>query len=115
MVGRVPVARGNHRETESGEPVDVAVKDGNDFVAPGNGEGAAGKEIILKVDDQEQVACAGTGLRSVLHIAVSPPENVLCVNAAVQRDPQRIRLMIQRGECEQYAAVIFPQKFNASR
>ena len=63
MLGRMPVARGEDRQLRCGESFDPAVERRDDGVTVANGELAAGKKVLLYVDDQQRVA----GLKSGRH------------------------------------------------
>src|SRR5919205_2298081 len=56
MLGRVPVARGDH-EVEAAA-VDQLVQPRGDLVALRHGERAAGREVVLEVDDHQRLALA---------------------------------------------------------
>jgi hypothetical protein len=59
MVGRVPVARGKHRQAGRGKHGDGRVERRNDLVAAGHGKLATGQEIVLNIDNEEGVARTG--------------------------------------------------------
>src|SRR5690606_15826603 len=61
VVRRVPVARGEDGDAGRLGGLDPAVEDGDDGVAPGHGERAAGAEVALDVDEEEGVALAEAG------------------------------------------------------
>jgi hypothetical protein len=52
VVGRVPVARRDDQVEVA--RVDQLVEAGRDRVSVGDGQGAAGREVVLEVDDQER-------------------------------------------------------------
>ena len=60
MIGRVPIARRKDWQLLLLELCDVAVQDGNDFIAVRHGERATGQEIILDIDNDQ-----GSGNRHI--------------------------------------------------
>ncbi len=58
-MGRVPVAAGEYRQVEAAKRTGVTVQEGHHVVTLRHRQTAAGKKIVLDVDDQQGVAGDG--------------------------------------------------------
>ncbi len=56
MIGRMPVAGGEHGKPGGSKTGDPVVERCNDLIAFRNREATAGQEIVLHIDNQECVA-----------------------------------------------------------
>jgi predicted phosphoribosyltransferase len=58
LARRVPAARGEHRQAVARKPIERAVDDGEDLVAAGHGQRAAGQEVVLHAHEEQRIAGA---------------------------------------------------------